>query len=254
MKISIVTCTWNSEPWLAASLASVANQDYPDVERIFVDGGSTDGTLERIRQLPGQVTILEGIRGGISRAMNEGVKAATGDVIAHLHSDDYYLGRDTLSKVATDLAGSNAAWLYGRLKTIENGIERENAFETKPYSWDALIRRNIVPHPATFMRRQTFTNLGGFDETLRYAMDYDLWLKAAKHGKPIQTSAYLAAFRFHAGSLSTTHARATHAEEMTVRLRHAGPGISERCEHLARHAVRKIKLSLRSQANGGFRP
>ena len=253
MKISIITCTWNSEPWLAESIASVAVQDYQDIEKVFVDGGSTDGTIDRIKSVAGNVRLVEGIRGGISRAMNEGVKVATGDVIAHLHSDDLYIGHDVLSKVAANFLKSESEWLYGRLKTIENGHIRENDFETRPYSWAALIRRNIVPHPATFMRRKSFLELGGFDETLRYAMDYDLWLKAAKRGAPIQLHDYLSAFRFHDRSLSTTNARATHAEEWKVRMRHAEPGMIEYGEHLARHAVRKLKLSLRPQSRGGFR-
>jgi glycosyltransferase involved in cell wall biosynthesis len=253
MKVSIVTCTWNSEPYLDESMASVSIQDYPYIERIFVDGGSTDGTLERIRAVTGDVKILTDVRGGISRAMNEGVKAATGDVIAHLHSDDYYLGPHVVAKVVAALKHSGAAWAYGRCKTVEDGVLRDNNFVTKPYSWDALIRRNIVPHPATFMRRQLFLDLGCFDQTLKYAMDYDMWLKAAKCGAPAQLSDYLTAFRFHPGSLSTSNARATHAEEWKVRMRHAGPGMLERGEHFARHAIRKVKLSLRTQANGGFR-
>jgi glycosyltransferase involved in cell wall biosynthesis len=253
MKVSIVTCTWNSESYLAESMASVDRQDYPKIERIFVDGGSTDGTLERIRAVTGDVKILNGVRGGISRAMNEGVRVATGDIVAHLHSDDYYLGADVISKVVAAFESTGANWVYGRCKTVQEGILRENNFITKPYSWHALIRRNIVPHPATFMRRQTFLDLGCFDETLKYAMDYDMWLKAAKRGAPAQLQDYLTAFRFHPGSTSTANARATHAEEWKVRMRHAGPGMFERSEHLARHAARKFKLSLRTQANGGFR-
>jgi glycosyltransferase involved in cell wall biosynthesis len=254
MKLSIVTCTWNSEPWLAESIASVARQDFPHVEKIFVDGGSTDGTLDRIAAVPGDVKVLHNVRGGISRAMNAGVAVATGDIIAHMHSDDFYLGSDVFCRVAAAFdAQHDAEWLYGRCKTVERGALVENNYEFKSYSWDALIRRNIVPHQSTFMRRSAFNALGGFDETLRYAMDYDLWLKAAKRGAPIQLFDYLAAFRFHGGSLSTTQARQTHAEEWRVRMRHAGSGPSERLEHLARHAVRKIKLSLRSQASGGFR-
>src|SRR5437764_4865797 len=100
MMFSIITCTWNSEPYLAQSIASVLAQDYPDIEYIFVDGGSTDGTLERIRSIPRPVRLIENVRGGVSRAMNRSLAAATGDVVAHLHSDDYYLRPDALSLVA----------------------------------------------------------------------------------------------------------------------------------------------------------
>lgn len=253
MKFSIVTCTWNSESWIGECLSSITQQDYPEIEQVFVDGGSTDGTLERIKAVKGDVTILEGVRGGISHAMNEGVRAARGDVVAHLHSDDFYVAPDVLSRVATAFRTRDADWLYGRCMSVVDGVLTENDFVTKPYSWHALIRNNIVPHPATFMRRSTFLDLGGFDPGYRYAMDYDLWLRAARIGAPIQLSDYLAAFRFHAGSLSTVNARAGHREALSVRLRHAGTGSLERVEHLARYGVRMAKLSMRSQARGGFR-
>jgi len=100
MKFSIITCTWNSEPHLAQSIASVLAQDYSNFEYIFVDGGSTDGTLERIRSIPRPVRLIENVRGGVPVAMNRGLAAASGDVIAHLHSDDYYLHPHVLSRVA----------------------------------------------------------------------------------------------------------------------------------------------------------
>src|SRR5512138_3071033 len=100
IKFSIVTCTWNSAAHLAQSIDSVLTQECSDIEYIFVDGGSTDGTLEMIRGVPREVRLIENVRGGISRAMNAGLEAATGDVVAHLHSDDYYAHPRVLSHVA----------------------------------------------------------------------------------------------------------------------------------------------------------
>ena len=254
MKFSVITCTWNSEPWLSESIASVTAQDYLDVERIFVDGGSTDGTLERIKSVKGDVKLIEGVQGGVSKAMNAGAEIATGDIISHLHSDDFYLGTDVLAKVATAFAKQDAAWLYGRSKTVISGDVTENTFVTKPYSWETLIRGNVVPHAATFVRRPAFREIGAFDTSLRYAMDYDLWLRLGRRGAPIQLPDYLAAFRFHANSISTRHARAMHREEWKVRMRHAGVGYGEWFELLARHSVRKVRLAMRPKSQGGFRP
>jgi glycosyltransferase involved in cell wall biosynthesis len=242
VKLSIITCTWNSEPYLAESIASVSAQTHPDIERIFVDGGSTDGTLERIRAVPGDVKVLEGVRGGISRAMNAGARIATGDVIAHLHSDDVYCSPDVLAVVAEKLASSPAEWLYGRCRALVDGQQSDNTFETVPYSWEALVRRNLVPHPAAFVRREAFLAVGGFDPAWRYAMDYDLWLKLGRRGAPVQVADYLSAFRFHAGSLSTRNAWGAHREDLQVRLRHTGRNPLACAEHLARHAVRSWRL------------
>ena len=94
--ISVITCTRNSEPWLAESIASVLKQRSVSVEYIFVDGGSSDGTLERIRALHRPYTLIENVQGGIGEAMNAGIEAARGEIIAHLHSDDFYLHDDVL--------------------------------------------------------------------------------------------------------------------------------------------------------------
>jgi glycosyltransferase involved in cell wall biosynthesis len=123
MKFSVVTCTWNSEPYLAQSIASVLVQDYPDIEYIFVDGGSTDGTLERIRSIPRPLRLIENVRGGISRAMNQGIAAASGEVIAHLHSDDYYLHPHVLSRVAEALTRTARGWAIGGI-VVDSCAER----------------------------------------------------------------------------------------------------------------------------------
>src|SRR4051812_46578480 len=113
LTFSIITCTWNSAAYLPESIASVLAQTYPRIEYIFVDGGSTDGTLDQIRALKRPYRLLENVRGGVSRAMNEGMRVATGDVIAHLHSDDYYLEPDVLATVARQMEASGKNWLFG---------------------------------------------------------------------------------------------------------------------------------------------
>jgi GT2 family glycosyltransferase len=242
MRISIITCTWNSEPFIAESVASVSAQSHPHIERIFVDGGSEDGTLERIRSLPGDVKVLEGVRGGIARAMNEGARAATGDVIAHLHSDDIYCGPDVLETVARNLENSKAPWLFGRCRSLIDGELQDNSYATPRYSYAALLRGNMIPHPATFVRRSAFLAVGGFDPAWKYAMDYDLWLRLGRLGPPVQLDDYLAAFRYHPGSLSTSNAWAAHNETLRIRLRHGDRNPLHVAEHLLRHGVRSWRM------------
>ena len=243
MKFSIVTCTWNSAEWLAESIASVDAQQDVEVERIFVDGGSEDATLDMIGAVCGDVKVLNNVRGGISNAMNEGVRVATGDVIAHLHSDDFYVDGTVLQQVRAGLEGTpGAKWLYGRCKSVVEGELVDNDYETKPFSWPNLIRGNIIPHPATFIDRKTFLALGGFSTKLKYVMDYDLWLRLAREHTPVQLDSYLAAFRFHEGSLSSTNIWACHAECLRVRMDYASANPVERMEHRARHMYRSLRL------------
>lgn len=239
---SIITCTWNSEPYLAQSIASVLAQDYPHIEYIFVDGGSTDGTLERIKSLQRPYHLLTNVGGGISRAMNEGIRIATGDIIAHLHSDDYYLGPEVLSTVARHLQASGSNWLFGRILRDVGGKLEAEKYVSPRYSHSRLLRNNFIPHPATFVRREFIQRAGGFDIRLKYAMDYDLWLKLAELGEPVQLDEPLAAFREHQGSLSTRDRLPALEEDFRVRLAHVGPNPVARIMHYARYLVRRKRI------------
>ena len=100
LKFSIVTCTRNSAATLAKTIDSVQSQTGVKIEHVFVDGASNDATLDLCRAVPGEKKTIEGVTGGISKAMNRGVAEATGDIVAHLHSDDYYFSPRVLATVA----------------------------------------------------------------------------------------------------------------------------------------------------------
>jgi glycosyltransferase involved in cell wall biosynthesis len=244
LKFSVITCTWNSANYLGESIASLLAQDYPHIEYIFVDGGSTDGTLEQIKALQRPYTLLENVRGGVSRAMNEGLRVAKGDVIAYLHSDDYYLRPDVLSLVARHLEKSGRRWLFGRTMSLIDKELRADHYIAPRFSYARLLRGNFIPHPATFVRRDLMLRAGGFDTSLKYAMDYDLWLKLGKIARPIQLDIPLTAFREHEGSLSSaSHTRmAAMAEDFKVRRAHTGSNPLAHLEHYARYLVRRQRV------------
>jgi len=248
MKFSIVCCTWNSAAYLKESVDSVLAQDHADIEYIFVDGGSTDGTLELIASIDRPITVVHGVQGGISRAMNEGVRVATGDVVAHLHSDDYYLHSRVLSTVAHIFDSNKAGWCYGRIMRVVNGQLVPESFVAPKYSSDRLLRGNFIPHPATFVRRDWMLKAGCFGETFKYAMDYDLWLKLAKIGSPVEVGEPLAAFRVHDGSWSSSNRIAAMEEDFQVRLAHTGLNPLYQAEHLVRCWVRKRRLQAQLKA------
>lgn len=245
LTISVITCTWNSATYLPESIASVLAQDHPNIEYIFVDGGSTDDTLEQIRALQRPYRLLENVQGGVSRAMNEGLRAATGDVIAYLHSDDYYLQPDVLSRVAHQLEASRRGWLFGRTMALIDGKLHADNYVAPRFSYANLLRGNFIPHPATFVRRDLMMRAGGFNTALKYAMDYDLWLKLARTNEPVQLDVALAAFREHEGSLSSSSRTrlAAMTEDFRVRLSYASNNPIERLAHYARYFVRRRRIT-----------
>jgi glycosyltransferase involved in cell wall biosynthesis len=222
MKFSIITCTWNSVATLAETIASVQAQQGVDIEHIFVDGGSTDGTLELIASSCPGALVLSGVRGGISRAMNAGIEAATGDLVAHLHSDDYYADAQALRRVQAAFQASPAAqWAVGRINVVRDG----QLLELPPAKYKLTASRFAqgavsIPHPAVFVRRSLFTDLGAFKENLKYAMDIDLWLRFLPQHQPLLLGEVLAVFREHDGSVSTANVLAARLEERQVRRSH----------------------------------
>lgn len=236
---SIITCTLNSAAWLAPSIRSVLSQQSVEIDYIFVDGGSTDGTLAQIRAIPQHVTLIENRKNGISDAMNAGLEAARGDIVAHLHSDDFYLRPDVLRRVAQCFISTHCRWLFGRTaRAIGDKLIPEN-YTAPRFSHSQLLKGNFIPHPSTFIERQLLQQAGGFDTRLRYAMDYDLWLRLSLDAKPLQMNEAFTAFREHAGSLSTSNRIAAMQEDLQVRLQHTGPRPMQRLLHHLRFQVRK---------------
>jgi glycosyltransferase involved in cell wall biosynthesis len=219
---SIVTCTWNSAATLADTLASVQAQTCRDVEHIFVDGGSIDGTLDMIAAYPGRKRVLRDVGGGISRAMNQGIEAATGEYVAHLHSDDYYASEDVLASVAERFDSERVDWVVGKVQVLKDG-ELVPPYPMQPFTYRAFAAgRAWVAHPAVFIRRSVLKRVGVFDESLKYAMDIDLWLRLGRVARPATLDRALTIFRDHAGSVSSANKIKARQEEFQVRRRYMG--------------------------------
>jgi glycosyltransferase involved in cell wall biosynthesis len=241
-KFTIVTCTRNSMATLPQTIRSVQAQHFRDYEHLFVDGNSTDGTLEYLRGLSGNLRVIEGVTGGISRAMNVGIQEARGDFIAHLHSDDYYASPEVLGIVALTLESTGARWLFGRcLSDIDGQIVGAHHAQI-PYSYARLLKRNFIPHPATFVARSLFGECGDFKPQIRYAMDYDLWLRLGAVADPVQLDTELAVFRVHDGSLSSANKLEAFEDDYRVRLSHIGKAPWVHLQHWLRYLVRRHRL------------
>ena len=221
-RFSIVTCTWNSAATLADTLASLRTQTCQDFEHIFVDGGSSDATLDMLAAYPGNKRILYGVDGGISRAMNAGIEAARGTVVAHLHADDYYAAPDVLEQVARRFDETGAAWVVGNIQVLRDG-NLAPPYAMRPFSYRAYAAGHAtISHPAVFVRREWFARVGMFDTSLRYAMDIDLWLRLAAVVSPVLLDRPLTVFREHPGSVSSANKIKARQEEFTVRQRYLG--------------------------------
>ncbi len=197
--VSIVTPSLNQAAFLDETIASVAAQDYTDVEHVVIDGGSTDGTLEILSRHAGVRWVSEA-DAGQADALNKGFALARGAVLGWLNSDDVYLP-DAIRGGVAALQRTGAAMVYSNLVEIdEAGHEVRRQKARRPDIRRQLDGRNAIPQPTVFLRREALEAVGGLDPSYHYAMDYELWLRIATHFRIEYIDDWWAAFRRHPAS------------------------------------------------------
>lgn len=244
MKISIITVTLNAERFLRETIRSVAGQDYPGYEHVIVDGGSRDKTIEIIRdaaERDTRISYRSEPDGGISDAMNKGAQEAAGEILGFLHGDDFFATETSLRSVVECFERNpHDIWLTGGIRYVDERSRPLKDLPVRRYSYRRLIRGNIILHPATFVKKDSFVNLGAFSTDLSYAMDYDLWLRLGKVKDPLVVRDILTCFRVHGGSLSCRHSDEAFVEEWKVRRRAVGEGpcrLFHHCYYLLKRAI-----------------
>jgi glycosyltransferase involved in cell wall biosynthesis len=212
MKLSIITCTYNSEKYLPASIESVVSQNqWIEYEHIFVDGMSNDSTCEIVRKYADEnpsihVVLEQRNPKGIYNAMNEGIKIATWDFILFLNSDDY-LSENILSRymkfVAENPDGDIYHAKFQKMHQWSNvGIFPNNIFLARMLFQIGF--NTFVFHPTCLIKRSLFIELGLYDETKKIASDLWFWfLCLSKHKKFIFFPEVVSCFRVHEGSMTS---------------------------------------------------
>jgi glycosyltransferase involved in cell wall biosynthesis len=185
MAVSIVTPTLNSAGYLPDALASVANQRYPTIEHVVVDGGSTDGTGGLLETAGPHVRWVSEPDRGQSDALAKGLAMAGGDIIGWLNADDFY-EPGALAAVAgylgshpdVDVLYGDCHYLYQDRLPVATRLVR-----ARPFDLDDLLNRGCyIPQPTTFFRRRALDRVSP-DPSLHFAMDYELWLQLAAAGR-----------------------------------------------------------------------
>jgi glycosyltransferase involved in cell wall biosynthesis len=200
-RVSIVTPSYNQGQFLEETIRSVLLQGYPNLEYIITDGGSTDESLDIIKQYePWLAYWASETDRGQSHAINKGFRRATGDIIAYLNSDDLYLSGAIWQAVQFLSQNEVGDIVYGDCRVIDK--ESQTIFNGRGRDFDLFVELcwNFVQQPTVFMRRKLLELVGYLDEDLHYAMDVDYWLRAAVKVKFSYLPIELAAFRITEGS------------------------------------------------------
>jgi glycosyltransferase involved in cell wall biosynthesis len=185
-KISVITAVYNRRATVAQALTSVQQQSYVDVEHVVVDGASTDGSLQAIRDGATANTVLcsEPDR-GIYDALNKGIKLCSGDVIGLMHSDDYYADESVLEDVAAAFADPMIDAVYGDLDYVDSADTTRviRRWRAGVYHRDLLDWGWMPPHPTLYVRRRVIDRLGAYDTRYQISADYDCILRYFGEGR-----------------------------------------------------------------------
>lgn len=175
--VSVITAVYNRAAILPRCLGSVARQDYPLVEHIVVDGGSSDGTVDVIRRFENGLGawISEPDR-GVFDAWNKGLELARGEWIAFLGADDAYRSGAIRRYVDTAIENPGAEYISSRVELVYPG--GATRIIGQPWSWTAFRRHMCVAHVGSFHRASLFRRLGRYDASYRIVGDYELLLRA----------------------------------------------------------------------------
>jgi len=234
-KISIITPSFNQGRYIEETIRSVILQNYPNLEYIIIDGGSTDETIPIIRRYEKWINywVSEPDKGQ-SNAINKGLAKATGEWVAWLNADDVYLP-GAFFKVAEAASKKDGPipWIVGTTIYTDSDLIETGRFAPRWYSasgrdshykqlgWVDFVctkRSGIaLPQPSSFWKRSSVMKAGGIDETLKYAMDHELYGRLAYHGyRPVLLAEALACFRKHDSQKSAKYPLVFWQEELSV--------------------------------------
>ena len=221
--VSIVTPSLNSERFIARTVESVLGQDYPNIEYIVVDGGSTDGTLAILDQYRNRVRSASGPDGGVAGAINKGFAQSRGSILGWLSSDDTYLPGAISRAVDRLLEVPEAGVVYGEGVWIDEHDNVLGRYPTEtPFRASMLERECPICQPASLMRREAFEGVGSLDTSVRFAFDYDLWIRLSRQYSFTTAPECLAASRMHRGSITLGQRKPVLEENIRLLCRHFG--------------------------------
>lgn len=180
MRVTVITAVYNGGNSIAATLRSVARQDYRDLEHIVIDGASTDQTLDVVRLNSERVAMLisESDKGPYD-AFNKGLRHATGDVIAFLNAGDTYTSSSVISKITAEFSAHRANAVFADVLIVDEHDQSRvvRRYSSKWFTPRAMVFGLMPAHPTLFLSREVYQITGEYDTNFRIAADFEMCLR-----------------------------------------------------------------------------
>ena len=248
MKVSIVTPSYNQAPFLAETIESVLDQDYPDLEYVVVDDGSTDESLAIARRYESRLhALVVQQNSGQVAAINRGFEHTTGELMAYVNSDDTLLPGAVSEMVAEFAADSELVLVYGDALYTDAGSNRTGYLTSRAWDPREMVRRcdNHVVQPSSMWTRAAWERAGPFDERGYYFFDFEFFLRLSVLGPVKRVARPWSTYREHAESKTMGN----HAAKARDYLRFADEFLtSERLPEELRPYAREGRASARVAA------
>lgn len=257
-----MTPSFNQGRWIEEAIRSVLDQDYPHIEYLVMDGGSSDGTLEVLRRYDGRLSWTSGPDGGQAQALRTGFARTRGEILAWMNADDAYQPGSIMRAVAAFAEHGDAALVFGNAEFMDG--------DSRPLGPAAQVNRlddarpllqlgDCVVQPATFFRRAAYEAVGGLDPALHWTMDYDLWLRLVRFAPALHLDQTLARARCTPTTKTASGGWKRLAEIEQVVRRHGGDRLPAwfALEAAAMHvgdavgALRRAELGAAGRSLGG---
>ena len=184
-KITIITAGYNSAATIRDTLVCIANQTYPNIEHLIIDGASKDDTLKIVAEFSHVTKVISEPDKGIYDAMNKGIAAATGDIVGILNSDDFYANDEVLEMVVKHMEEGSVDSIYGDLVFVKPDKTDKivRYWKTRTQTDRGWERGWMPPHPTFFVRKEVYEKYGNFDLDLKSAADYEFMLRVLYKNK-----------------------------------------------------------------------
>lgn len=238
--ISIVIPAFNAEMYLLDAVRSAQSQVHQNIQILIIDDGSTDKSLElavNCSKKDPRIQVISQANAGLSSARNTGLRHATGDYVSFLDSDDT-IHPLKISRQIAELERTGAGIAFCDYYTTDEALVPQAISQTRPKLADIsaqLPLQNVFPPHAALVRREVVDQVGGFDESLPSAEDWDYWIRCAEVTSMVHVPGALCAYRRHSGQMHNDRQRMRISQFRVIRARYCAGSWQRRVAFAGMH-------------------